>query len=87
MKMNNATLHAVWFAEQLLTAPANVLSSLAVEGYKKWMLVSLIMDGNVATIPKYAPNAVTRHLKAHTVAYETLVTCCQVRTRYIVYNG
>eukprot|EP00904_Undaria_pinnatifida_P007183 jgi/Undpi1/3595/HiC_scaffold_16.g06967.m1 len=61
----------------LLTAPANVLSSLVVEGYKKMMLVSLIICGNVPALPKYASNAVTRHLKIHTSGYEALGSCCQ----------
>lgn len=61
----------------LVTAPANVLSSLVVEGYKKMMLVSLIMSGSIPALPKYASNAVTRHLKTHTSEYEALGSCCQ----------
>ena len=67
-----------FFVLKLLTAPANVLSSLVVEGYKKMMLVSLIICGNVPALPKYASNAVTRHLKIHTSGYEALGSCCQV---------
>lgn len=63
---------------QLLAAPANVLSSLVVEGYKKMVLVALIMSGNLPTLPKYAPNVVTRHLKSHAAAYEALGRYCQV---------
>lgn len=65
---------------QLLTAPANVLSSLVVEGYKKMALVSLIVNGNIPTLPKYASNAVTRQLKSHASEYEALGTHYQVRT-------
>ncbi|CAN0416769.1 unnamed protein product [Ectocarpus sp. 8 AP-2014] len=61
----------------LLTIPANVLSSLVVEGYKKMMLVSLIISGEVPPLPKYASNSVTRHLKSHTSDYEALVSCFQ----------
>ncbi|CAM9168849.1 unnamed protein product [Ascophyllum nodosum] len=61
----------------LLAAPATVLSSLVVEGYKKMVLVSLILSGNLPEIPKYAPNVITRHLKSHATAYETLGKCCQ----------
>ncbi|CAN0560789.1 unnamed protein product, partial [Ectocarpus sp. 12 AP-2014] len=53
----------------LLTIPANVLSSLVIEGYKKMMLVSLIISGEVPPLPKYASNSVTRHLKSHTSDY------------------
>ncbi|CAM9092589.1 unnamed protein product [Hapterophycus canaliculatus] len=61
----------------LITAPANALSSLVVEGYKKMLLVSLIAYGNAPALPKYTSNAVTRHLKNHTSEYEALATCCQ----------
>ncbi|CBJ27166.1 conserved unknown protein [Ectocarpus siliculosus] len=61
----------------LLTIPANVLSSLVIEGYKKMMLVSLIISGEVPPLPKYASNSVTRHLKSHTSDYEALVSCFQ----------
>lgn len=66
------------FVFELLTAPANVLSSLVVEGYKKMMLVSLIISGKIPALPKYASNAVTRHLKTHTSEYEALGSYCQV---------
>lgn len=74
------------FALELLTAPANVLSSLVVEGYKKMMLVSLIISGNIPALPKYASNAVTRHLKTHTSEYEALASCCQVWIRCVWPN-
>lgn len=71
--------HLIFFVSQLLTIPANVLSSLVIEGYKKMMLVSLIVSGEVPPLPKYASNSVTRHLKSHTSDYEALVSCFQVR--------
>ncbi|CAM9302951.1 unnamed protein product [Scytosiphon promiscuus] len=61
----------------LLTAPANALSSLVVEGYKKMLLVSLITSGNAPVLPKYTSNVVTRNLKNHTSEYEALAVCCQ----------
>lgn len=73
-----ATVSRSLLDPQLLTTPANVLSSIVVEGYKKMTLVSLIMSGKVPAIPKYAPNAVTRHVKSHASEYEALAKCCQV---------
>lgn len=64
--------------QQLITAPANVLSALVVEGYKKMILVSLILSGKSPTLPKYASNVVTRQLKNHTSEYDSLATLCQV---------
>lgn len=72
---------------QLLTAPANVLSSLVVEGYKKMVLVSLIMSGNVPALPKYTSNAVSRHLKTHASEYEALGALCQVRAKGLNFTG
>lgn len=63
---------------QLISTPANVLSSLVVEGYKKMLLVSLITSGNAPSLPKYTSNSVSRHLKNYTSEYEALVTSCQV---------
>lgn len=61
-----------------MTAPANALSSLVVEGYKKMILVSLILSGKVLALPKYTSNVVSRQLKKHSSEYELLGTCCQV---------
>lgn len=64
---------------QLITTPANVLSSMVVEGYKKMLLVTLITSGNAPVLPKYTSNSVSRHLKNYTSEYEALATSCQVR--------
>ena len=64
---------------QLITTPANVLSSMVVEGYKKLLLVTLITSGNAPSLPKYTSNSVSRHLKNYTSEYEALATSCQVR--------
>lgn len=64
--------------QQLVTAPAHILSSLVVEGYKKMILVSLILSGFPPVLPKYASNTVARQLKTHTLEYELLGTRCQV---------
>lgn len=63
---------------QLITTPANVLSSIVVEGYKKMLLINLITSGNAPTLPKYTSNSVSRHLKNYTSEYEALATSCKV---------
>ncbi|CAM9126931.1 unnamed protein product [Sphacelaria rigidula] len=62
----------------LVTAPASVLSSLVVEGYKKMILVSLIVSGRMPVLPKYSSNVVTRQLKSQASEYQLLGTRCQV---------
>lgn len=46
-----------------LTCPANGLSAIALEAYKKYVLVSLIATGGVPSLPKYTSSVVQRHVK------------------------
>eukprot|EP00752_Nemacystus_decipiens_P009384 g8387.t1 len=69
--------HALDSFLTLITTPANVLSSLVVEGYKKMLLINLITSGNAPNLPKYTSNSVSRHLKNYTSEYDALATSCQ----------
>jgi len=63
---------ALEFFKLVFTAPAVVLSAIMVEAYKKFVLVSLIVYGQVAAIPKYTSSVVGRHIKNATVPYQEL---------------
>lgn len=51
------------FFRMVLTVPANVLSAIMVEAFKKFILVSLILNGQVAQLPKYVSSVVHRNIK------------------------
>ncbi|KAL2335210.1 hypothetical protein Fmac_016423 [Flemingia macrophylla] len=48
----------------VVTAPMSTISAIAVEAYKKYILVSLVRHGQFATsLPKYSSSAAQRNLK------------------------
>ncbi|WVZ00212.1 hypothetical protein V8G54_026281 [Vigna mungo] len=48
----------------VVTAPMSVINAIAVEAYKKYILVSLIRNGQFSTsLPKYSSSAAQRNLK------------------------
>ncbi|OAY67040.1 COP9 signalosome complex subunit 3, partial [Ananas comosus] len=66
-KWNNAT--------HVVTAPMTTLNAIAVEAYKKYILVSLILNGQVPSFPKYTSSTAQRNLKNHTQPYIDLSAC------------
>eukprot|EP00741_Cyanophora_paradoxa_P008787 tig00001374_g8504.t1 len=63
---------AMDFFQMAVTCPASVLSSIALEAYKKFVLVSLLAVGQMVPPPKYTSAAVSRHLKAAAAPYHEL---------------
>lgn len=60
---------------QVVTAPMNTINAIAVEAYKKYILVSLIHYGQFSTsLPKYASSAAQRNLKNFCQPYIELAT-------------
>ncbi|CAM8907565.1 unnamed protein product [Rhodiola kirilowii] len=60
---------ALELLHNVVTAPMSIINAIAVEAYKKYILVSLIYNGQFsATLPKYASSVAQRNLK----------TLCQV---------
>ncbi|XP_072990884.1 COP9 signalosome complex subunit 3 [Typha latifolia] len=59
----------------VVTAPMTNLNAIAVEAYKKYILVSLILNGQVLAFPKYTSSTAQRNLKNHTQTYNDLSTC------------
>uniref|UniRef100_A0A0E0LQQ4 COP9 signalosome complex subunit 3 n=1 Tax=Oryza punctata TaxID=4537 RepID=A0A0E0LQQ4_ORYPU len=60
---------------QAVTAPMSSLNAIAVEAYKKYILVSLIQNGQVPSFPKYTSSTAQRNLKNHAQVYVDLSTC------------
>lgn len=54
---------ALHFFEVAVTAPAQAVSHIMVEAYKKHILVSLILQGKVSQLPKYTSSVVGRFIK------------------------
>ncbi|KAG1684600.1 hypothetical protein DVH05_010655 [Phytophthora capsici] len=64
---------ALDFFQLAITAPAVSLSAFAIEAYKKFVLVTLILKGEGVLLPKYTPFVITRHVENHCAAYTNLV--------------
>jgi len=56
----------------VFTAPASALSAIAIEAYKKYVLVNLIVSGNSGSFPRFTPPIVQRNIKTHCKAYTDL---------------
>lgn len=66
---------ALELLHNVVTAPMSTLSAIAVEAYKKYILVSLIHLGQFSTtLPKYA-STVAQRLKNFSQLYIDLVSC------------
>ena len=57
------------FFAQAISAPAQSLSAVVIESHKKYVLVSLLIEGQVGTLPKYTSSFVIRQLKLINPAY------------------
>ncbi|CAA7405160.1 unnamed protein product [Spirodela intermedia] len=60
---------ALEFLHNVVTAPMTNLNAIAIEAYKKYILVSLIQNGQVPQFPKYTSSAAQKNLKIHTQPY------------------
>ncbi|RZC70037.1 hypothetical protein C5167_033156 [Papaver somniferum] len=66
---------AIQLLHSVVTAPMQSLNCIAVEAYKKYILVNLIQNGQFsATFPKYASSAAQRSLKHFSQPYLDLAT-------------
>jgi len=54
---------ALHFFEVAVTVPAQAVSHIMVESYKKHILISLILHGKVLQLPKYTSSVVNRFIK------------------------
>ena len=63
---------ALYFFEIAITTPSLAISSIVLESYKKYILISLILHGKIKSLPKYTSQIVTRHIKQMTTGYMDL---------------
>mmetsp|Transcript_735 Transcript_735/g.2668 ORF Transcript_735/g.2668 Transcript_735/m.2668 type:complete len:423 (-) Transcript_735:1261-2529(-) len=63
-----------------ITAPSMVLSAVVVAAYKKYILVSLVEEGAVATLPKYTASIVHHRLKGAAAEYTELAAAYATRS-------
>ncbi|KAK4757102.1 hypothetical protein SAY87_007229 [Trapa incisa] len=64
---------ALELLRNVITAPMNAINPIVVEAYKKYILVSLIRNGQFsASLPKYASSAAQRSLKTFCQPYVEL---------------
>ncbi|XP_001353220.3 COP9 signalosome complex subunit 3 isoform X2 [Drosophila pseudoobscura] len=63
---------ALYFFEVCITTPAMAMSHIMLEAYKKFLMVSLIVEGNIAFIPKNT-QVIGRFMKPMASHYHDLV--------------
>eukprot|EP00271_Cylindrocystis_brebissonii_P018242 TRINITY_DN5087_c0_g3_i1.p1 TRINITY_DN5087_c0_g3~~TRINITY_DN5087_c0_g3_i1.p1 ORF type:complete len:458 (-),score=92.02 TRINITY_DN5087_c0_g3_i1:773-2146(-) len=62
---------AIELFQHTLTAPTNAISAISVAAYKKYMLLSLIVNGTVPSFPKVTSIVVQRNLKQLSAPYHS----------------
>lgn len=68
---------ALYLFEVAVTTPAMAVSHIMLEAYKKYILVSLILQGKIAPLPKYTSQVVNRFIKPLSQPYHELAIACQ----------
>lgn len=71
---------ALEFLEFVIGAPAHAASAIMAEAYKKYVLISLIVKGEVSELPNYTNQQVLRILKQLNAPYDELATSFQTRS-------
>ncbi|XP_020578950.1 COP9 signalosome complex subunit 3 [Phalaenopsis equestris] len=59
----------------VVTAPMTTINAIAIEAYKKYILVALIHLGQILLLPKYTASTLLRSLKSYAQPYVDLATC------------
>ena len=82
---------ALYFFEVCVTTPAMAVSHIMLEAYKKYTIVSLILNGKVVFLPRFT-NSAARLMKRLSQAYQELATayatnnCDEVQTIIAKYE-
>jgi len=71
---------ALEFFEAVISAPALVISSIMIEAYKKYVLVSLCHKGEVGNLPRYTNSSLVRLFKQLCPGYEEFVNSFSTRS-------
>ncbi|PKU75684.1 COP9 signalosome complex subunit 3 [Dendrobium catenatum] len=58
----------------VVTAPMSTINAIAIEAYKKYILVALIHLGQIPSLPKYTASTVLRSLKSYAQLYVGLAS-------------
>ncbi|PKU75688.1 COP9 signalosome complex subunit 3-like [Dendrobium catenatum] len=58
----------------VVTAPMSTINAIAIEAYKKYILVALIHLGQIPSLPKYTASTVLRSLKSYAQPYVGLAS-------------
>ncbi|KAL2441875.1 COP9 signalosome complex subunit 3 [Exophiala dermatitidis] len=63
---------AQFFFDTVISAPVfqNIASAIMVEAYKKWILVGLLLNGSVPSMPKNASPTAIKHVRAVSKPYQ-----------------
>eukprot|EP00036_Acanthoecidae_sp_10tr_P001763 CAMPEP_0182931644 /NCGR_PEP_ID=MMETSP0105_2-20130417/29018_1 /TAXON_ID=81532 ORGANISM="Acanthoeca-like sp., Strain 10tr" /NCGR_SAMPLE_ID=MMETSP0105_2 /ASSEMBLY_ACC=CAM_ASM_000205 /LENGTH=433 /DNA_ID=CAMNT_0025070117 /DNA_START=43 /DNA_END=1344 /DNA_ORIENTATION=+ len=69
---------AMQFFSVVISAPAEQVSSIMIEAYKKYVLTSLLHYGKMVELPSYASHAL-RQVKTASTEYKDLITAYQTR--------
>lgn len=56
-------IHFFFFDLQAITVPSMAVSHIMLESYKKYILVTLIVNGKIPTLPKYTSHVVAKYIK------------------------
>lgn len=65
---------SLYFLEVAITTPAQEVSHIMLESYKKYIIVSLLLHGKILVIPKYASRVVNRFIKPLSQPYHELTS-------------
>lgn len=65
---------AMYFFEVAIATPSMAVSHIMLEAYKKYILVALILQGKVPTLPRYTSQVVGRFIKPLSQPYHDLAT-------------
>lgn len=71
MKNYERALH---FFEVAITTPAQAMSHIMLESYKKYILISLILHGKLNALPKYSSQVIPRFIKPLSHPYHELAS-------------
>ena len=63
---------SLFYLEQVLTTPAQVISQIMIDAYKKFLLISLISNGRVPQLPKYTSRLILNQIKPISGIYHEL---------------
>lgn len=77
---------ALYFFEVAVSTPALAMSYIMLESYKKYILVSLILEGKISSIPKFSAPVITRFVKPLSHPYHDLATAYETSQSDVLRN-